>query len=196
MQDLAPIPYKIIAKFHNEIRTYFEQLYGLPEVVFFDNTNIKDYQDKVDNILYEVDEFKKASFISPDGKLKRVCLNWSNFNIKELYKDLLNLNLDKLKNEYTMEHNVVKYFGLDINNILLAGYLRIGWNKYKNQFYIQFDNKYCFPGFAVLKIIENILIEMDEVYIALGNNEDYAIFSIKKGDTIKDIKYYFNQHKK
>lgn len=59
MQDLAPIPYKIIAKFHNEIRTYFEQLYGLPEVVLFDNTNIKDYQDKVDNILYEVDEFKK-----------------------------------------------------------------------------------------------------------------------------------------
>jgi hypothetical protein len=65
MQDLAPIPYKIIAKFHNEIRAYFEQLYGLPEAVLFDNTNITAYQDKVDSILYDIDEFKKASLYLP-----------------------------------------------------------------------------------------------------------------------------------
>lgn len=73
--------------------------------------------------------------------------------------------------------------------------MRIGWDKYKDQFYIQFDTSYCFPSSKVFEIIENILLEMDILYIAFGNNDDYSVFSIKNGDSIKDIKRYFNQHK-
>lgn len=195
MQKLAPISYKIIAKFHNEIRAYLEQFYGLPELIEFDSTRIDKYQHYINKILCDTSNFKRAGFIFPDGKLKRLNLDLSKFVIKDSYKDLLNLDLEKLTQEYVIEHDAVRYFGLDINDILSAGYMRIGWDKYKDQFYIQFDTRYCFPSSKVFEIIENILLEMDILYIAFGNNDDYSVFSIKNGDSIKDIKRYFNQHK-
>lgn len=195
MTELAPISYKIIAKFHNEIRAYLEQFYGLPELIEFDSTRIDKYQHYINKILCNTSNFKRAGFISPDGKLKRLNLDLSRFVIKDSYKDLLNLDLEKLAQEYVVEHDAVRYFGLDINDILSAGYMRIGWDKYKDQFYIQFDTKYCFPSSKVFEIIENILLEMDILYIAFGNNDDYSVFSIKNRDSIKDIKRYFNQHK-
>lgn len=195
MQELAPISYKLVAKFHNEIRAYLEQLYGLPEAVLFNTDNIDKYRERIDKILCNTDNFKRAAFISPDGKLKRMNLDLSKFEIKDIYKELLNLDINKLLNEYTVEHDAVKYFGLEINDMLAAGYMRIGWDKYKDQFYIQFDTSYCFPNSKIFKIIEEIFLEMSVLYIAFGNNDDYAIFSVKNGDTIKDIKRYFNQHK-
>jgi hypothetical protein len=195
LTELAPISYKIIAKFHNEIRAYLEQFYGLPELIEFDSTRIDKYRHYINKILCDTSNFKRAGFISPDGKLKRLNLDLSRFVIKDSYKDLLNLDLEKLTQEYVIEHDAVRYFGLDINDILSAGYMRIGWDKYKDQFYIQFDTRYCFPSSKVFEIIENILLEMDILYIAFGNNDDYSVFSIKNGDSIKDIKRYFNRHK-
>lgn len=195
MANMALVPYKIVAKFHSKIRAYLEQHYGLPEQIVLDSTNIDKYQQYIDKILYDIDDFKRANFIAPDGKLKRLDLDLSGFTIDDIYQELLNLDFRKLSQEYVIEHGAVRYFGLDINNVLSAGYMRIGHNKYENQFYIQFDTKFCFPSSKVLCTIENILLEMDTIYIAHGNNDDYAIFSMANGDSIKDIRRYFNQHR-
>jgi hypothetical protein len=191
---LVPVSYKIIAKFHNEIRDYLKQLYGLPPIIELNN-NILEYQKKFDNILYTTNNIHTAGFIAPNGGLKRLKLDFSNFKIKNIYKVLLNLDSDKLTDDYAIEHDAIRYFGFEINDILSAGYMRIGHNKYENQFYIQFDTKFCFPSSKVLCTIENILLEMNTIYIAHGNNDDYAIFSMANGDSIKDIKRYFNQHR-
>lgn len=196
MQNITPVSYKIIARFHNELRDYFAKIYGVPNIIYFDYNNIEQYQQKVNRILYTSNDFKISSFISSDGQLKRLNVDLSDFEIKEYYKELLNINLDKLKNEYVIEHDAVRYFGFEINDMLSAGYMRIGWNKYKNQFYIQFDTTYCFPSSKVFDTIETIFLEIETLYVAFGNNNDYAIFSIKNGDSIKDIKHYFRKCKK
>lgn len=59
MQELAPISYKIIAKFHNEIRAYLEQFYGLPELIEFDSTRIDKYQHYINKILCDTSNLKE-----------------------------------------------------------------------------------------------------------------------------------------
>lgn len=196
MQDLQPVPYKVINKFHNEIRAYLKQRYGLPKIIPF--MDIQTYRKKANVIFKDTLDFQSAGFISPDGKLKRLDLDLSEFIVKEVYQDLLNIDLDTLINSYVVEHDAVNYFGLEIGDLLLAGYLRIGWNKYNNHFYIQFDNTYCLPNNKVLKTIEEILIQMNTIYVEYTDNlaqntKDYGIFSIKNGDSIKDIRKFINQ---
>lgn len=184
---------KLVSKFHNELRDYFKSIYGLPSIIAFTNTLI--YKSIVEKALKDTNNLKYASFITPNGKLKRMNLDFSKFILKDIYAIKLNLTIDKLNNEYAIEHDAINYFGLDINDMLLAGYMRIGYNLYKNQFYIQFDPTYNFPNKKVLNTIEDILIQVNTIYIAMGNNDNYKVFSIKNGDSIKDIIRYFNSYK-
>lgn len=187
------VSYKLVSRFHDELRDYFKSRYGLPSIIKFNNT--QEYKNFIEKALKDTNNLKYASFITPDGKLKRMNLDLSKFILKDIYHIKLNLTIDKLNNEYAIEHDAINYFGLDISDVLLAGYMRIGYNLYKDQFYIQFDPTYNFPNKKVLNTIEDILIQVNTIYITIGNNDNYKIFSIKNGDSIKDIIRYFNSYK-
>lgn len=187
------VSYKLVSRFHDELRDYFKSIYGLPSIINF--TDTQEYKELIEKVLKDTNNLKYASFITPDGKLKRMNLDLSKFVLKDIYTIKLNLTIDKLNNEYAIEHDAINYFGLDINDVLLAGYMRIGYDLYKDQFYIQFDPTYHFPNKKVIATLEEILIQVTTLYITMGNNSNYNIFSLKTGDTIKDIIKYFNSYK-
>lgn len=177
-----------------ELEKYLEQKYNrFTKLIPFDLNDRENYLKKLDDTLPDSPDLEHCNFILPNGKLKRLKFDLSDFDIKDIYRIKLDVSENNIDLKCNVAHQNVKYFGFDLSDILKAGCVRKGgYNLVKNELFVYYNPIYYMPNNKIMDIIEEILMSVDNVCVCYedytNEEEYYQFFSKHNGDTIKDIK--------
>lgn len=190
----------LIRKLREKIENYLAIKYSIKEVKSFSKETRNEYLQALDNILLDSDNIMFTNFIFPNGKQKRIQFDLSDLHINDAYKTRFNITEETLNERFILAHENVKYLGFDLEDIMLSGCFRIGYNKANNECYVHYNSSLYLPTKQILDTIEELLFASATIMLA-NETPGFAIeskfksFSFKDGDTIKDIKRFILENR-
>ena len=145
----------LIEKLKCQIDKYLPTKYSNAKKYKFSPNTKDEFISELDKYLVDVDNIIDANFILPNGKLKKIEFDFSDFKVNELYTQLMfinNANLNEfVKNyHYNVQSGVLKvtYGEADVYAVVL-----------------EYDSTYYKPTKAILDQIEILCSRLETVYI-------------------------------
>jgi hypothetical protein len=188
------INYSIVTKLKTDVHNFL--LEHKTKDQLFNDLDDKNYLIEFDKVLIDIEDITYASFILPNGKIKKIDFDLSDMEIKPLYTLNYNINNDNIKKYINFFHEDIDFLGFDLERILKLGCIRIGCNVTEDECYIGIDVTNIKPNKTLLNFIESMLIQYKSLYIDFqkqaANKDECKKYSLSDGDTIKSIEKDIN----
>ena len=185
----------LMNKLRDKINDYLANKYSIKTIKHFSEEIKDEYLQALDDVLLDSNNIMFTNFIFPNGKQKRIEFDLSDLHINDAYKSRFNITDETLRERFIIAHESVIYLGFDLEEILLSGCIRVGYNKANKECYLHYDSSLYLPTKQILDTIDEILFTTDTVMLAKGFSNNFKSFSYKNGDTIKDIKRFIIENR-
>lgn len=180
----------LIEKLKCQIDRYLPTKYSNTKKYRFSPNTKDEFISELDKYLVDVDNIIDANFILPNGKLKKIEFDFSDFKVNELYTQLMFINNANLNEFVKNYHYNVQYFGFSLEDVLLSGVLKVTYGEADvYAVVLEYDSTYYKPTKAILDQIEILCSRLEIVYITNIKNskmvekkisDPYLFTAIKK----------------
>lgn len=187
--------YEMMLKLNDQLDKWLAKTYKPEKIEVFSKDIRDEYLKKVESVLVDIDDFVLTSFMFPDGSLKRLVFNLDGFEINELYKAKLNIDHKTIYSRINIHHENIKCLGFTLDDVLLAGGIRTGYNPINRELSFHYNPIYYKPSNAILDHLEEFLPLVDTLYCCADTHpcDTFAKFSLSNGDSKQEIKRFINE---
>lgn len=185
-------------KILDDIKQFLEKKYIDVDHKVLTPDNYISYIKEVNQILQN-NNSDLANFLSPDGDIKKIYFDLTDFNLDETIKEELNIkHNNEIQDKLVIPNSFLEYLGYDLSDIVDAGFIGIAFNSFDKAIHIRYNSKYSKPSKKLKNKLVDIYNNFNTVYcykyITDQKPGTYdAMFSKDHGDTAEDVFNWLQQ---
>lgn len=179
------INFELICKLNAYILDFLKSN-SSPKLLKLDIQNKDKYLIALDSILLDANCIIDADFILPNGKLKKLQFDLTNFKIPELYYVKFGMTNENIYSRMHFDHKLIKYKGFDLEDVLLVGCFKVGYDLNKKEFGFWYNSGLYKPTQNIIDCLCNLNIQMNKIYYRDCKNKKKIYIDIN--DYINTIK--------